>query len=687
MANLIYRVVSPCRALGFGFPRQSFETALDGRVDAIVCDAGSVYAEPFFLGAGASYFSPHEVRADLERIVAGAHRTGCPVILGSAGSGGGDRNVATTVRILAEVFAHLGIESTTVATISSEVPFARLIAKLGDGTLSPLGRGIALNEEALRQSTVVGHMGVHPIVSALDRGAQYVIAGRACDASIFAADMIRRGISPGLAYHVGHVLQCGATACEPGSPADCLVAEIYDDGWALFIPPNPQQRCTVHSIASHSLYEESHPQLQIYPEGVLNTEATEFYAKDARVAGIRGSRLVRGRVRWSINLEGVRRLGHRKLSLLYIDPADIDKIPADLRVYGRNGVQLTPEPNCMQEMGILIETTAGTSESALLLASAFSNALCQFAFPGRSSAAGNIAYPLLPGALCFKRSDGMFGALIPCGTADPVFFNILRRVEAAIVEQIKTRTPRAFAHASYVITTFDAACPAVLVTTVDGDGQRLKEGHAADIARISSVVRVKPTSRMNLDASDAFEWSLLHALRDEQIIREDLFPITFHEVRNGVWTAREVRQPVYTDIADSDSFCSMDPLTVSAIDDVEPRGLTLGNRRLAEMAVVVRSQNAGIEHLTFDVFFSSGDYYETALLSNAFCRANIAKTFQIDPERVVGTYFADACNAIKITIDRPAVAAGFRDRDLYREQKQAALEELSVPIYSPSLSL
>jgi hypothetical protein len=338
-------------------------------------------------------------------------------------------------------------------------------------------------------------------------------------------------------------------------------------------------------------------------------------------------------------------------------------------------------------MGILIETTAATSESALLLASAFSHDLCHFVYPGRSSAAGNIAYPLLPGALCFKRNDGMFGALIPCGTADPVFCNILRRVESAIVEQIKTRMPQAFSHASYVITTFDAACPAVLVTTVDGDEQRLKERHAADITRISSVVQVKPTSRMNLDAPDAFEWSLLHALRDEQIIREDLFPITFHEVRNGVWTAREVRQPVYTDIADSDSFCSMDPLTVSAIDDVEPRGMTLGNRRLADMAVVVRSRNAGIEHLTFDVFFSSGDYYEAALLSNAFCRANIAKTFQIDPERVVGTYFADACNAIKITIDRPAIAASCRDRDLYREQKQAALEELSVPIYAPSQSL
>src|ERR1700748_1355178 len=168
MAKLIYRVISPCGALGYGVPQRSFETALDGRVDAIVCDAGSVDAEPFFLGAGASYFSPAAVGADLERIVPGANLAGVPVIRGSAGSGGGDRNVAATARILAEVFAHLGVEDTTVATISSEVPSGRLIANLGDGTLSPLGRGIALNAKTLRQSTIVGHMGVHPIISALD---------------------------------------------------------------------------------------------------------------------------------------------------------------------------------------------------------------------------------------------------------------------------------------------------------------------------------------------------------------------------------------------------------------------------------------------------------------------------------------------------------------------------------------
>jgi hypothetical protein len=686
MPKLIYRVVSPCCVLGYGFPRESFESALDGRVDAIVCDAGSVDAGPFFLGTGGGYFSSQEVRADLERIIAAAHRIGCPVIIGSAGLGGGDRNVAAVVSLFAEVFAQLGIRKAQVATISAELPPERVIAEFNHGTLWPLGQGIALNEEALRQSTIVGQMGVHPIMTALAGGAQYVIAGRACDASIFAADMIRRGVSPGLAYHVGHVLECGAIACEPASPADCLVAEIYEDGSAFFVAPNPQRRCTVHSIAAHSLYEEAHPQLQVYPEGILNTEATEFHAKDARVAGISGSRLVRGSARLSIKLEGSRRLGYRKVSLLYIDPQDTDKIPADLLVYGRNGVQLTPEPDPKREMGIIIETTAATQESAMLLAGALRHNLCQFAYPGRRGTAGNIAHPLSPHALAFRRNNGTFGALIPCGTADPAFFKLLRRIEVAIVEGIDAHTPQAFAYASHVITTLDSNYPAVLVTTVDSDQKRLGDRHKADIARVTSVAQIKPISRLNLDAPDAYEWSLFHILQNERTIRDELFPITSYQVDGKTWTQTAVRQPDYAEIAATDPFCSVDLLTLSVIDDVEPQGVTLGTQRLVDMAAVIRSKNTGVTRLTFDLFFNSGENYEAALLSNAFCRANIASTLHVPPERIVGTYFADSCNAIKITIDRPEVAAGLRERDLYGEQQQAALEELNIPIYSRALA-
>jgi hypothetical protein len=686
MPKLVYRVVSPCCVLGYGFPRESFESALEGRVDAIVCDAGSVDAGPFFLGTGGGYFNSREVRADLERMIAAGARIGCPVIIGSAGLGGGDRNVAAVVRLCAEVFAQLGLQNAQVATISAELPPERVIAEFNHGTLWPLGRGIALSEEALRQSTIVGQMGVHPIMSALAGGAQYVIAGRACDAAIFAADMIRRGVDPGLAYHVGHVLECGAIACEPASPTDCLVAEIYDDGSAFFVAPNPERRCTVHSIAAHSLYEEGHPQLQVYPEGILNTEATEFHARDPRIAGIRGSRLVRASARLSIKLEGARRLGYRKVSLLYIDPQDTDKIPADLLVYGRNGVQLAPGSDPKREMGIIIETTAATQESAMLLAGALRHHLCQFAYPGRRGTAGNIAHPLSPHALAFRRSNGTFGALIPCGTADPAFFKLLRRIEVAVVEGIDAHAPQAFAYASHVITTLDSSYPAVLVTTVDSDQQRLSERHAADIARVTSVAQIKPLSRMNLDAPDAYEWSLFHTLQDERAIRDELFPITFYQVSGETWTQTGVRQPVYTEIAATDQSCSVDPLTLSVIDDVEPQGITLGSQRLVDLAVVIRSKNIGVTRLTFDLFFNSGENYEAALLSNAFSRVNIASTLHVSPEHVVGTYFADSSNAIKITIDRPVVAASLQEHDLYGEQQQAALEDLNIPIYSRALA-
>src|SRR5258707_1320769 len=69
--------------------------------------------------------------------------------------------------------------------------------------------------------------------------------------AVIGADVIRRGIDPGLAYHVGHVLECGALACDPGSPSDCLVAEICDDNTAIFIAPNPARRCMAYSVAAH----------------------------------------------------------------------------------------------------------------------------------------------------------------------------------------------------------------------------------------------------------------------------------------------------------------------------------------------------------------------------------------------------------------------------------------------------
>ena len=87
-----------------------------------------------------------------------------------------------------------------------------------------------------------------------------------------------------------------------------------------------------------------------------------------------------------------------------------------------------------------------------------------------------------------------------------------------------------------------------------------------------------------------------------------------------------------------------------------------------------------------DVIFTSGENYEAALRSNVFSKDNIAKVLGVPAERVVGTFFVDTCNAIKISIDRPNISASPDERDVFGAQQQAAVEHLSIPIYAAALA-
>lgn len=688
MSNLIYRVVAPCGALGYGYPEESLQAALNGRVDAIICDGGSMDAGPYYLGTGTEYFEREAVKTDYRHMVAAGKKIGCPVILGSSGMAGGDRNLDLMMTVAKEVFAELEIESAKVAVIRSELNPETVVREYRNGGLRATGLGPDLDEQALRESVVVGQMGIHPLITAIEDGAQYILAGRSCDVALFASDMIRRGIDAGLAYHVGHILECGALACDPGSPSDCLVAEIYDDGTAIFSAPNPTRRCTAYSIAAHSLYEESHPQLQFYPEGILVMEKTQFFSRDGRAAGIRCSRLVRSRKPWpwSIKLEGSRRLGARKVSLIYIDAAALPKIPPDVLVYGRNGVQATPVESPQRELGIIIETSASTEEAAILLASLLTHYLIHYGYPGRKATAGNIAYPLSPNLVSFKRDDGLFGAIVPSGTRDPVFFENYPTIKDAVIKLVSDEFPDALAGAKFTITEADASNPAILLRSIDSDSERLAARHRREIEQITSVATPKANSRLNLDAPDAYIWSLYHLLQNEEIIKNEMFHITYYRASGAEWEQEGGARPRYFDIGEADYRGNVDDRTLSLIADHAPTGAPLGTQRLLDMAVVIRSKDAGINRLTFDVIFTSVENYEAALHSNVFARENIAKILNIPLSRVVGTFYVDTCSAIKISIDRPNISASIDERDVFGAQQQSVIESLNIPIYAAALA-
>lgn len=688
MPKLVYRVISACGALGYGYPKESLDVALQGRVDAIICDGGSMDAGPYYLGTGTEYFETEAVKLDFRHMAEAGARIGCPVILGSCGMAGGDRNLDGMISIAREVFGELGIQNTKVAVIRSELDPEIVIREFRSGSLRATGVGPELDEEALRESTIVGQMGIHPLITALESGAQFILAGRSCDIALFASDMIRRNIDAGLAYHVGHVLECGALACDPGSPSDCLVAEIYDDGSAVFTAPNPARRCTAYSIAAHSLYEESHPQLQYYPEDILVMEKTQFFSRDSRSAGIRGSRFVHAGKPWpwSIKLEGSRRVGARKVSLIHLDPADLAKIPADILVYGRNGVQAQPVGDNQQELGIIVEATGKTREAAVLLASLLTHYLIHYGYPGRKATAGNIAYPLSPNLVSFERGDGSFGAIVPSGTRDPVFFANYAAIKAAVLKLIADEFPDALQNATYAIIDADASHPVALLRTVDRDAGQLAQRHQQEIERITRVAKPGPGSLLNLDAPDAYAWSLYHLLQNEDVIKNTMFPITYFAADGADWTEQGSERPRYFDIGERNYRGNVDDRTLSLIADHPPAGAPIASHRLLDMAVVIRSKDAGINRLTFDIIFTSGENYEAALHSNVFTRSSVAKLLNLPVERVVGSYFVDSCNAIKISIDRPNISASLDERDVFGAQQQAEIERMVVPIHAVALA-
>lgn len=688
MAKLIYRVVSACGALGYGFPKASMDQALRGRIDAVISDAGSMDAGPYYLGTGTEYFEREAVKQDYRYMVEAGLKIDGPVILGSCGMAGGNRNLEWMVEVAKEVFAELNVRDARVAVIGAELDPAIVIRELKDGKLLTTGVGPDLSEETLRESTIVGQMGIHPLMTALESGAKYILAGRSCDIALFASDMVRRGIDPGLAYHVGHVLECGALACDPGSPSDCLVAEVYDDGTAVFVAPDPSRRCTPYSIAAHSLYEESHPQLQFYPEGILAMEKTQFFAHDSRTSGIRNSVFVRSAKPWpwSIKLEGARRVGARKVSLVHLDPKDLPKVPADILVYGRNGVQKAAVQGAQRELGIIVETTSTDAQAATKLASLLTHYLIHYGYPGRKATAGNIAYPMSPNIVSFKRADGTYGAIVPSGTRDPVFFENYARIKAAVIKLIQDEFPDALRAASYRIIDADAERPVALLRTVDADPAQLEPRHQAEIARLTAVATAQPDSLFNLDAADAYEWTLYHLIQNEEVIKSVMFPISYFRANGSDWKADGTERPKYYDIGVTDYTGDVDDRTLSLIADVPPTGEHAGNRRLLDMAVVIRSKDAGINRLVFDIVFNSAADYESALTSNVFSRSNVARLLGLPEERVVGTFFVDSCNAIKLTIDRPNISASLDEHDVFGAQQQAVVEALSVPVYADRLA-
>jgi len=104
------------------------------------------------------------------------------------------------------------------------------------------------------------------------------------------------------------------------------------------------------------------------------------------------------------------------------------------------------------------------------------------------------------------------------------------------------------------------------------------------------------------------------------------------------------------------------------------------SQRLSELAKTIRSKNAGVNLITFDVIFAERSTYERVKRSRVLTRETVSKLYGIAPERIADFVEFDPANAIKFTIYRLRPSGGPGDPDIFGAQQYAPLLDIEVPM-------
>lgn len=424
-------VYAPLGMLGYGFPIESMEAALEHGFDVIALDAGSVDPGPYYLGSGKSFTSRTMVKRDLDLIVQAGRKAGTPILIGTAGGSGAKPHLDWTMEILGEIIQEQGIHP-KVARIDAELDKNDILEAFRGGKVENFETTAPLQEKDISDCIhIVAQMGIQPYIRALEGGADIIIGGRAYDAAVIAAYPIWKGEDMGLSYHMGKIIECGTAVALPRE-SDGMIGVIDGDSFVV-TPADPNKICKPDTVAAHTLYERTSPLTTEFPGGGLDMSGSSFTGENGgRSVRVRGTRFVPP-TRLTLKLEGVRYVGCRTICLAGIrDPFVIahfeeveEKVRAKLerdlpqyevgkdyrilfRRYGAGEImkQRDPETWTPKEIGLVIEVVSPNQDIANTVCALARSGILHMGFTGRRANSGNLAFLYtpaeFPGPPCYE---------------------------------------------------------------------------------------------------------------------------------------------------------------------------------------------------------------------------------------------------------------------------------------------
>ena len=106
--------------------------------------------------------------------------------------------------------------------------------------------------------------------------------------------------------------------------------------------------------------------------------------------------------------------------------------------------------------------------------------------------------------------------------------------------------------------------------------------------------------------------------------------------------------------------------------------------KLRDLASTIRSKNAGVDHITFDVIFRNPRYFEAAQASDGLTAARVATVYRIPPEDIVSFVAFEPAQAIKFTIRRRRPSGSPGEPAVFASPMCPPLFDLEIPVPNPA---
>ena len=101
--------------------------------------------------------------------------------------------------------------------------------------------------------------------------------------------------------------------------------------------------------------------------------------------------------------------------------------------------------------------------------------------------------------------------------------------------------------------------------------------------------------------------------------------------------------------------------------------------KLAEIAKTIRSKNAGVDKITFDVIFPDRAAYDRVRESGVLSREAVCRLFGIDAAQITDHVEFDPALAIKFTLYRHTPSGSPGDADIFGSQQYGPLLDIDMP--------